>query len=64
MPQPNPDLIPIRRPINGLTADRVAQSTFDRLVAGWGLVNMKKIVSALGVKVRAEAKRRKKLEGK
>ena len=64
MPQPNPDLIPARRPISSFTADRVAQSTFDRLVAGWGLVNVEKIVSALGIKVQGEAKRRKGMEGK
>jgi len=62
MPQPNPDLIPVRRPINALTADQVAQSTFDRLVAGWGLTNVNKIVKALGKKAKAEAKRRKGLK--
>ena len=62
MPQPNPDLIPVRRPINGLTADQVAQSTFNGLVAGWGLANVKKIVGALSAKVKTEAKRRKGLK--
>jgi len=64
MTKPNPDLIPIRRPISPLTADRVAQVTFDRLVAGWGLVNVKKIVKALSGQVKAEAKRRKGMKGK
>ena len=59
MPDPNPDLIPARRPLTRLVADRVAKSTFDRLVAGWGLVNVKKIVTALDRLVKAEAKRRK-----
>ena len=59
MPDPNPDLIPARRPLTRLVADRAAQSEFNRLVAGWGLVNVKKISTALAKLVKAEAKRRK-----
>ena len=61
MTNDNP-LIPVRRPINSLVADGVAQVVFNRLVSEWGLVNAKQIASALVVKLEYETNRwRKKL---
>jgi len=53
------DLIPSRRPLTGLTADRIAQVVFDQLVAQWSLTNAHKIVQMLAKKLKGEAKRRR-----
>jgi hypothetical protein len=60
MSNDNP-LIPVRRPVSGLTADNVAQVLFNRLVSEWGLVNAKQIGAALVTKLGDETDRRKKL---
>ena len=57
----NPDLIPVRRPITGLTVDNVAQVMYNRLIAEWGLVNAEQIGTALATKLKGEVDRRKKL---
>lgn len=54
-------LIPVRRPISGLTVDNVAQVMYNRLIAEWGLMNAKQIGEALADKLSAETTRRKKL---
>lgn len=54
-------LIPIRRPINGLMADNVAQVVFNRLVSEWGLDNAKQIGAALVTKLGNETDRRKRI---
>lgn len=55
----NDALIPVRRPITGLTVDKAAQVMFDRLVAEWGLLNAEQIGVALVYKLTAETTRRK-----
>lgn len=54
-------LIPVRRPITGLTVDNVAQVMYNRLIAEWGLANAKQIGAVLADKLSAETTRRKKL---
>ena len=58
---PGTNLIPVRRPITGLTADNVAQVVYNRLIAEWGLENAKQIGVALTDKLVREVDRRKKL---
>lgn len=67
MTKPNPlreDPVPTRLRLPQAVAKAVAQSLFDKLVGGWGLVNAGKIVSTLDGLVKAERKRRKGLEKK
>lgn len=58
---PSTNLIPVRRPITGLTVDNVAQVMYNRLIAEWGLANAEQIGAALTIKLKGEADRRKKL---
>lgn len=54
-------LIPVRRPINGLTVDKVAQVLYDRLISEWGLLNAEQIGVALVYKLTAETTKRNKI---
>ena len=56
--------IPTRLRLSQAVAKTVAKLLMDRLMAGWGLPNTRKIVATLSVMLRAEKARRKKLEDK
>ncbi len=58
------DPIPTRLRLPQVMARAVAQSLFNKLVGGWGLVNAGKIVSALDGLIKAERKRRRELDEK
>jgi hypothetical protein len=57
-------LVPTRLRLSGAVGRGVAKHLFDQLVGGWGLANATKIVGLLVKLLKAERKRRKKLEGK
>jgi hypothetical protein len=56
------DPIPTRLRLSQAVSKTVARNLYNKLVAGWGLVNASKIISDLNHMVKAEKKRRKKLE--
>jgi hypothetical protein len=58
----NTDLVPTRQRIPERQAEAIAKYEADRLMAAWGLPNVKKIVAALGQVLKAESKRRKEME--
>ena len=58
------DPVPTRLSLPQAVVRVVAQSLFDKLVGGWGLVNAGKIVSTLEGQIKAERKRRRKLDEK
>ena len=58
------ELVPTRLRLAGAVRRGVAKHLFDQLVGGWGLANATSIVVALAKLLKAEKKRRKKLEGK
>lgn len=63
-PKRNEHPIPTRLRLSQAVAKAVAKLLMDKLVAGWGLPNARKIVTTLSAMLRAEKARRKKLEDK